>query len=305
MKEFYHNKIGYNTAIIKCKKENTIFNLYYHLYDNPVQHIWQNIHLKNKQGLKVCNFNLKPLDVLIADLTLCCLDVNAETPPKDINQTYLNKLHCLAVSKDHNKIWSKINDLIHAIECKISNQFNEYDSTLTFYANEEQQISIIEEYKIFLDTDMKWGRLNLGYGTIGKDWLNIAKNNDGLEDLAVQSTINSETIMSFCVEPGMPLVDEIKFYNWTLNSSLPIPKNNLNELSLGKYPLGQIIISDTLLDFHQNVSDWYVPNHKCKLLWNKYFFNDSVEILQIRFENTDMLYNTYIKDSELKEIFNV
>ncbi len=111
--------------------------------------------------------------------------------------------------------------------------------------------------------------------------------------------------MSFCVEPGIPLVDNIKFYNWALNTSNLVPKDNLNALGLGKYPLGQIIITDILLDFHNKASDWYVPNHQCKLLWNKNFFNKTVNILEISFKNTDMLYETYVRDSGSKGILNV
>jgi len=305
MKEFYHNKIGYNTAVISCKKQDIFFDLHYHLYDNPVQHIWQKMHLINDKGLKVCNFNLIPFKDLVDELTKCCIEVNAELPPKQIDQFYLNRLHNSFVPNYDNKVWDRINDLIHAIESKLNNPFHEYDASLTLNLVEEQFVPISEEYKIFLDTDIKWGRLNLGYGTLGKDWLNIAKNNDTLDDLSIQNTINSETLMSFCVEPGIPLVDEIKFYNWALNSSLSIPKNNLNALSLGKYPLGQIIITDVLLDFHNIASDWYVPNHQCKLLWNKHFFNNTVNILEISFKNTDMLYETYIRDSGAKGILNV
>jgi len=303
MKEFYHNKIGYNTAVIKCKKQDTVFDLHYHLYDNPVQHIWQKMHLENN-NIRVCNFNLLSFDDLVDELTTCCIEVNAELP-KQVNQDYLNRLHNHFVPNYENKVWDRINDLIHAIESKLNNPFHKYDSSLTLNLVEEQFAPIKEEYKIFLDTDIKWGRLNLGYGTLGKDWINIAKDNDTLDDLSIQSTINSETLMSFCVEPGIPLVDNIKFYNWALNTSNLVPKDNLNALGLGKYPLGQIIITDILLDFHNKASDWYVPNHQCKLLWNKNFFNKTVNILEISFKNTDMLYETYVRDSGSKGILNV
>ncbi len=261
------------------------------------------MHLENN-NIRVCNFNLLSFDDLVDELTTCCIEVNAELP-KQVNQDYLNRLHNHFVPNYENKVWDRINDLIHAIESKLNNPFHEYDSSLTLNLVEEQFAPIKEEYKIFLDTDIKWGRLNLGYGTLGKDWINIAKDNDTLDDLSIQSTINSETLMSFCVEPGIPLVDNIKFYNWALNTSNLVPKDNLNALGLGKYPLGQIIITDILLDFHNKASDWYVPNHQCKLLWNKNFFNKTVNILEISFKNTDMLYETYVRDSGSKGILNV
>jgi len=303
MKEFYHANIGCNTAIIKCRKGGTTFNLHYHLYNNPIQHAWQEIH-KDNFGIRTSNLSGMSVEELTTELKKNCSKVGIVDLPEYFDQITLNDLHNRFVKNNIDQTWSKINDLIHILESKIDNPFKEYDSTTTFYANKEQYIPIKEEYKIFLDTDIKWGRMNLGYGTIGKDWIDISKNNDTLDDLALQTTISSEATLVFCVEPGIPGHDEIKFYNWSLKKN-NIPLDNLNHLSLGRYPLGQIIITDTLLSFHKNASDWYVPNHRCKLQWNKEIFDSSVEIESVKFDNTDLLYESFVKHSSVQGLLNV
>jgi len=300
MKEFYHNNIGCNTAIIKCKKGNTTFDLHYHLYNNPVQYIWQQIH--SNSGIKTSSLFSIPFNKLVDELKNRCRIAGIVNPPEVFDQPTLNKLHNEYVLSNKDDNWFKINDLIHALESKLDNPFRDYDSTVNFQLVEEQYVPIKEEYKIFLNTDVKWGRMNLGYGTLGKDWFDISKNNDVVNDLALQTTISSETTLMFCVEPGIIGTNEIKFYDWATNK---ISMNNLNKLSLGRYPLGQIIITDALLDFHNNASDWYVPNHRCKLLWNKEVFTSDVEILEIEFKNTDMLYDSFIKHSNVVGLLNV
>lgn len=302
MKEFYHSSIGCNTAVIQCRNNNAVFNLHYHLYNNPVQHIWQSIHTAGA-GIKTSNLATKTLETLLQDLKQCCDDVGVSMP-STVDQQYLNKLHNDYVLSNKSNSWYKINDLIHAVEGKISNPFRDYDLSIGFYSLQEQYIPIKEEYKIFLDTDIKWGRLDLGYGTLGKDWIDISKNNDSVDDFSLQTTISSETIMSFCVEPGVIGVNAARFYNWSKDKD-NIPFNHLNNLALGRYPLGQLIITDTLLSFHSNPSDWYVPNHRCKLAWNKEIFNASTEVLNISYENTDMLYNSFVKHSDAAGILNV
>ena len=303
MKKFYHNNVGCNTAIIKCKKGSSDFNLYYHLYDNPVQHIWQNIHSQG-QGIRTCNLSTLPTTVITDKLKKRCIEVGMLNIPELFDQTFLNKLHNDFVLSNKNDAWHDINHLIHTLEDRIDNPFSEYDSTINFYSLDERYELLKEEHKIFLDTDIRWGRMNLGYGTLGKDWIDIASNNDSLDDLALHTTISSEALLAFCVEPGIPGRNNVKFYNWAKDKN-NIPTNNLNKLSLGRYPLGQLIITDVFLDFHSNASDWYVPNHCCKLQWNKQVFNSEIEITEIKFENTDMLFNSFVAHSKITELINV
>jgi hypothetical protein len=303
LRNFYRSTVGFNTATIRCKTGTDSFDLNYHLYDNPIQHAWQGIHLKDG-SVRGCYFNLMSLDELYTELKQCCEQVDITNFPKTFDQKFFSQLHHQFVLSDCNGAWQCINDLIHVIERKIENPFADYDTTIKFYAQKEETIKIEEEHKIFLDTDIKWGRMNLGYATLGKDWIDISIDNDdsNLDDLAIQSYITSETNLSFCVEPGFPGKNVLRFHEWS-KSKHYVPKNNLNKLALGRYPLGQLIITDSLLDFHSNASDWYVPNHECKLMWNKTIFK-TIEIESINFSNTDLLFESFLKHSNLSKIIN-
>lgn len=302
MKRFYHSKEGYNTAILKCKNGVNEFYLHYHLYDNPVQHIWQKLHKHSK--VKTSNVLPQTFEKLTKDLKQELASVGITNVPNTFDQGTLNSLHNSFVENKKDPHWYNINILIHALENKLDNPFSNYDSTVSFYSIEEQFVPIKDEYKIFLNTDVKWGRMNLGYGTLGKDWIHVSADNDNLDDLSLQSTISSETNLTFCVEPGIIGTDESKFYNWAKFRN-DVPLNNLNKLSLGRYPLGQLIITETLLNFHNTPSDWYVPNHMCKLTWNKEVFNADVQVEEITFDNTDLLFESLVKHSNIGKIINV
>jgi hypothetical protein len=63
-----------------------------------------------------------------------------------------------------------------------------------------EYVPLEEKHKLWLTTEEHWGDLLLGYATIGKDFMDLARNNDDLKDLNVQSTISPETRMFFHVE---------------------------------------------------------------------------------------------------------
>jgi hypothetical protein len=150
--------------------------------------------------------------------------------------------------------------------------------------------------------DFKWGQLLLGFGTLGKSWNEIVKTNDNLDDLAIQTEIGSETMMIFNAEYPYLKIAENRLYAWAGNSNYDVPLDNLNKLSLGLYLLGEVIITDAFLNFHNNISDWYVPNHYCKLSWNKEVLGYNSVIKQIKFFNSDMYFNTIIKHANLESL---
>jgi hypothetical protein len=295
----FENVVGKNTAIITFENKKEVFNLYFHLSDNPVQHIWQSIHLDNTEIISGIhqgeNFN-----VLLDNLNYYCAQVGQKQYSKNISQKDLNYLHNQFVLNKKNSDWDEINHLIHRIENKINNPFSDFDSSILFYAKEEKFIPIKEEYKIFLNNNVKWGNLVLGYGTLGKDWNDLAESDDDEQDLSIQSTISSETRLLFCPEQVIDLFQEQKFYKWATNSSITVPMDNLNALSLGRYMLGQIIITDELLKYHNISSDWYVPSHQCKWNWNKEVFTPDTKIIKINFENTNLMLNSVLSHTNYK-----
>lgn len=297
----FYNSAGKNTAILSCKNKSNFFKLYFHLSDNPVQHIWQEIHSNNKNIItgihQGTDFNF-----LVQQLNLCCIEEKINLLEEPIDQKKLNDLHHQFVLHSNEPSWHKINHLIHILEGKLNNPLSEFDSSVIFFAEKEKFVPILDEYKLFLSPDVSWGKMVLGYGTLGKDWLDIASNNDINDDLSIQSTISSETRLLFCPEQVIDSYQEQKFYKWAKKTNINVPLNDLNLLSIGRYVLGQIIITDIFLNYHNNSSDWYVPNHICKFMWNKEIFTSDTKIIEINFENTDLMFETLASHTGLKNI---
>lgn len=306
MKDLFSNSVGFNTCCIEVSSHTQIIKLHYHLHDNPVQHLWQEAH----GALGKLKTNLSSgltTDEILNLLNIHCKAVNIPTYTNNITQEDLNRLHHQFVLSEKNQHWLQINHLIHLFEDKInSSVFSSLDYSFSFYNDNKINFDIKEEYKLFLGSDAIWGGLTLGYNTLGKDWITIPKNNDNDTDLAIQSKINSETYLSFSAEEPFPMYREQKFYQWAkMSNDINVPLNNLNSLSYGRYTLGFLIITDDFLNFHDNASDWYVPNHRCKFEWNRSMLGANVTVNNISFFNSDLFYSQLIKHSKLDSIINV
>ena len=293
MKELFYNSVGKNTCKVTCENNKGTFELFFHLSNNPVQYIWQSIHANNV-NIKTAIHQGVSFDTLFDRLKDCCLQVGINDIELPLTTTKLNWLHNQYVLSEKTELWHEINHIIHTLESKLNNNpFDKFDSSVLFFAENEKRIPIKDEYKIFLNTDVVWGKLELGYGTLGKDWMDVAHDGDELSDLAIQSEISSEAKLMFCPEQVKLNYQEEKFYKWVKKTEYTVP-TNLHELSLGKYVLGQIIITDVFLSYHNIASDWYVPNHKCKLLWNKEFFTPDTKVKKVDFMNSDLFFNTLV-----------
>jgi hypothetical protein len=301
MKELFHNEDGFNTACIKIKTNNDIVNLYYHLNDNPVQHRWQKFYLNNNK-FKTHPLEKIPLDHVVDILNkLLIPEGYSITTPIDAQQ--LNYLHNRFVHNESNdnKNWQEINHYIHVLEEKL-NLFTEYNSVITFAIDPiPEPVPIKEEFKLWLTNDQSWGDLHLGYGTLGKSWQDIFTDNDGIDDLNVQSTISSETRLYFHIDAPWKKFNETEFYKWAVTRD-DVPLDNLNKLGLGRYYLGNIIITEDLLKFHPTPSDWYVPNHSCKLRWNKEVIDAYTEVIEINFFESDMYFDTLVKHTGFNNV---
>lgn len=150
--------------------------------------------------------------------------------------------------------------------------------------------TIQEEDKLFLESDFKWGNLYLGYNTLGKDWMNVLKDSDfeviEREQVKPQQRFAAEAWMNF--GPEIHKTEQIQSY-YNKVKSLPkevkdkIPFDNLNELTLGRFLLGSLIIDQQFLDFDSNQDHWLISNHECKLKWNREVLSTfrSVEKIEI------------------------
>jgi hypothetical protein len=136
-------------------------------------------------------------------------------------------------------------------------------------------LNLEETDKLLLETGFTWGRLYLGYNTLGKDWMAVAKDNDievierGM--VKPQKRFAAETWLNFNIDQTNHS-RVTSFVNWC--NSLPldvkkkIPFNNLNQLTLGRLPIGDIVINDTFLKIDPNPEHWQSYRHDCKLKWN-------------------------------------
>jgi len=304
IKEMFYNLSGFNTAEIIVESKQGTLSLFYHLNDNPVQHIWQQLH-KDSDKFTMGVTHGKSLKDLIFEINELLIKTNRPVLELPVSQDQLNKLHNSFVEHSKNNPGVdelQINLLIHAIETK-NNFLTEYDSSTTFYKDPDNvRITIKEEYKLWLMNENKWGHLLLGFGTLGKSWNEIAKTDDNLDDLNVQTTISSETIMIFNADFPFLKTPEKRLYKWAKDSKYSVPLHDLTKMSLGLYLLGEIIITDAFLNFHPTISDWYVPNHQCRLLWNRDVLGYNAEVKQIRFFNSDMYHNTLMQHANLDSV---
>lgn len=300
MKKKFYNITGFNTVKISITGKENI-ELFYHLSDNPVQHHWQSIHKNTKETIMGLSHGTDK-KLLIEKLKNDCKKVGQAFPEK-IDQESLNHLHnefvknCNGIFTD---TWNDINKTIHAIENQLDRAWSHYNSNITFYQNPipTPDRILTEEDKLWLTTEEKWGYLLLGYETVGKEWIDISINNDNIDDLNIKKTIGSETALVFNVEQPYKYADKINFYRWAKKSNHSIPLNSLNQLSLGKYFLGEIIITEAFTNYHQNISDWYVPNHRCKLEWNVAVLGNNPIVTSIDFFDSDLYFNTLMNHSK-------
>jgi len=303
MKELFYNQHGHNTVEIKIKCLAGDLSLHYQLSDNPVQHIWQDLISDASEFTVWPSMNL-PTERILIDANIICNKIGAKAIPNNFTQHDLNLTHSFIVRTENKDIDSNLlNKYIHILENKIDNKYTQYNASVIFAKNNDQQrVVLSEEHKLWLESNTKWGDLVLDYATLGKDWLDISSDNDDISELALQKTITTGTCMFFRPEFNFPKASEIFFYRWASKSKLNVPLDNLNLLSLGRYQLGKLIIDDTLLDYHSNVGDWYIPNHICKLNWNKDVIGPHVEIKSLNFYTDHKYQNMATDHAQIRDI---
>lgn len=136
-------------------------------------------------------------------------------------------------------------------------------------------LPVKDEDKLYLEYGLSWGKLYLGYNTLGKDWFAVAKDNDidvvARDMVKPQKRFAAETWLNFNAD-HLPVQTIAFFQRWV--KSLPpelqkkVPYHNLNELSLGRMVLGEIIIDDNFLKYDPNPQNWRSYRHLSKLKWN-------------------------------------
>jgi hypothetical protein len=289
IQQLFKNQQGSNT--MKVVLDNGI-ELYYHLFDNPVQHTWQALV---KTGSDIdSTFSNKPVIDYINELNELADKLGFRQIAKVPSVEELNEIHSLFVSNPEHEDWKRVNHLVHIIENNLTMDLN-YKLQFNM-AGIGADVPIKEYHKLWLSTDASdGGSLFLGYETVGKDWGDIALDDDSIDDLAVQNCIGTEAVMSFCSQSPYKKLIENDFYKWYVNSPKQAPIENLNQLALGRYLLGQLIITETFINFNSNPLVWYMPNHVVKRQWNQEVLTSANYIDSISFFESNMLYETLMK----------
>ena len=285
----FTNEFGNNTLEVVL---NNGVTLHYHLFDNPVQYQWQALVTSGESIVPM--FSNKPVISYIEELNAFADKLRFQPLPKTPSIEELNVIHSMFVQQPNNEDWKRVNHLVHMIE-----------NNLVMDLNYKLQFSVlgigadvpIEEYhKLWLSTNYSdWGSLYLGYETVGKDWADIAQDNDTLDDLAVQEYIGTETVMSFQSQSPYEKLIENDFFKWFRQNPENVPIDNLNKLSLGRYVLGKLIITDTFTSFNKNPLVWYMPNHVVKRQWNQEVLTSATAIESISFFESNMFYESLMK----------
>ena len=301
-------------------KQNTPYVIKYKIYPSTLSSEWisvVNAYQKNGSRLitKFSNKSYEDLWEVTENLRSVIYNINTMYDQKievfnSLDAEKLNFLHekyeaygNRKPELEKNKQWSRVldeyflkfNDYIHLTEDVLKSKDSNWSSFALLFNYVPIRINkeILEEYREHLRVGFGWGKLYLGYNTLGKDWMKVWEDND-LEviernQVKPQKYMSAETWLNFGAD-GDEEDRKSKFKQWYENLPVEIktqvPINNPSELNLGRFLIGEIIIDDSFLAIHPNYEDWAIPNHECKNNWNKLVFSKlnkliNVEILEL------------------------
>jgi len=276
-------------------KDDDYVSLNYSLYNNPLVDKWLRlVHLSIRKQLTLkplfTNKTMDRVDELMLAINNILEYINKHYDKElpvftDFNQLdneILNYLHEeFEVYGDRmnelqsNGKWSEklhdnflsLNDHIHMIETAIHSQHDKFPnfSSLIDFLPAGMHKTLTAEDKLFISNKFEWGGLYLGYNTLGKDYLTIFPENDQevieRDEVRVQQRFSTEMWLNFGSTSWTTNTE--RFYHWY--KSLPqklqekVPITDPVALSLGRYKIGQLDITKTLLDYHPIGADWITP----------------------------------------------
>jgi hypothetical protein len=187
--------------------------------------------------------------------------------------------------------FDQLNNLIHNCEHAMFNspdKFGVFGLVFDMYPREIYE-NLLEEHKLMMRSEMLWGKIYLGYNTLGKDWLQVMRYGDldiiERDSVAPQTRFAAELWMNFSrdYEAGwwqQEFYKKVKTYPPEIQKKIPL--DNLNRLALGRYLIGNVVIDDTFLSFDGNPDHWKINNHPCKSLWNRQVFRKFRQIVDFK-----------------------
>lgn len=194
---------------------------------------------------------------------------------------------------EFHQLWLDLNQWIHITEsAMIDEGYPNFSCLVQYVPFIEHGAPITPEDKLFLDHSPKWGQLYLGYNTLGKDYMHAYCDDDkrvitNKDQVKIQQWLSTEVWLNFSKDilNSSPKEFELKFYNWWKSIEKDVPFVSIDELSLGRYYLGEIIFDQPFLDFHPVYQDWLVPDSDLRRNWNLKVFKKIVKATGVKIIN--------------------
>jgi hypothetical protein len=304
---------------------NTEHILRYKIYDTGLARRWISVIEENKSFPEkyihstFANRTIESIPEIHDSLikTIKLINIDYHTPIslyEDItvfNYDHLNELHHIFEEYDEyvprlpsdellddtvHYNFLKFNELIHMYENALDSSKFIFPSMSAVFDYYPQTIRrpILERDKIYIRLNHKWGELYLGYNTLGKDWLTASSDNDidlvKRQEVRPQQQFAAEMWLNFtrdCDTISKTMLFESWYESLDEDLQKTIPIDNLNELGLGKFLIGELIIDDYFLKFDSNINNWIVPRSNTKIRWNKEVFSTFRELKYLEIINND------------------
>ena len=300
--------------------DNNQHILNYRIYDTMLAKKWMSVIRANQSDLSkyihTVFYNVTGKNVLdiYKNLTDTILKINEEYDTllpifemSQIDGEKLNYLHSMFEHygdripelEDNNKNTNSLNfnflslnELIHTYELALGNQNRKFSSmaaTMDYYPQTIfRNIEPLD--KLNVRNRYNWGQLFLGYNTLGKDWLTACTDND--LDLVRRNAVKpqqrfaAEIWFSFSELEWFEISATEHFENWYYSLptelKLKVPIENISDMVLGKFLIGEILIDEYFLKFDPNMDNWLLPNSASKKRWNAGVFSTFKQIEKVK-----------------------
>lgn len=297
--------------------------LRYHIHDHDLAVRWIDITKQNQAltdhylNARITNASYSQIGWVRQQLTDCLNVINHHYDQplplyphiEELSATELNYLHeeferygdrYLAgelgtLNQVMHNDFLRLNELIHLHEDVLASRgstINMCMAMLWDYYPQGLHLPIEERDKLHLESDLKWGGLYLGYNTLGKDWLKVQLDND-IEvvergQVRPQRRFAAEAWANFGPDCNSGSTAH-KFEAWyhTLSPQLQaaVPIQNLNELTLGRFRIGTLLITNDFIRRYGGTPDEYrTHNGPRKEQWNSEVFATFTQLLEVAFE---------------------
>jgi hypothetical protein len=298
-------------------KNRTPYALTFNLYNSSLAKRWQamveqNVQAQHEIYASFINLTYDRLPEVLEELNEMVAIINRNYDKKlpefisteILDQQILNDLHeeyevyggriDQFESKKLHASFLRLNELIHACEEMTATKDKKFIpmSALIDYYPQGIHEPLKDQDKVYLTTDFNWGKLYLGYNTLGKDWLEVQRHND--LDVILRNQVRKQE--RFAAECWLNFTQDdtckwnaTQFEKWYDKLSpeiqAQVPVDDMSALALGRYEIGTLEITENFLEYHNNKSDWLVPEHPIKAKWNKEVFSTFKIVKSIKFIN--------------------